>query len=325
MRIDIITVLPEMVSAALDHSIIKRAMDRGLIDIRVVNLRDYAFDRHRTTDDVPYGGGGGMVMKLEPIALALCDLLSENEKFSSQGSEGETQHGACTSKHLTVQTDDSDWIETLEKFKANRTRKSPRIALTDPRGAVFTQETAKLWAKEERLILICGRYEGVDERVRQFLATDEVSIGDYVLTGGELPALIIADALTRLQDGALGDAEAPDKDTFAGYLLEYPHYTRPQSLYGLEVPEILFSGHHARIETWRRWHQLTATRERRPDLFAKVALSALDSKLLSGTEPVAPPDPKAIRRAAALAAEPKKEEAPSTGENLRIDHEKGLH
>ncbi len=325
MRIDIITVLPEMVSAALEHSIIKRAMERGLIDIRVVNLRDYVFDKHRTTDDVPYGGGGGMVMKIEPIARALQALLLGREKNYVRIAEGETGQEAHTSKDSTVQINELDWIETLEKFKANRSEKSPRIALTDPRGAVFTQETAKLWAKEERLILICGRYEGVDERVRQFLATDEVSVGDYVLTGGELPALIIVDALTRLQDGALGDAEAPDKDTFAGNLLEYPHYTRPQSLYGLEVPEILFSGHHARIETWRRWHQLTATRERRPDLFAKVLLSELDIKILSGTEPLAPPDPKAIRRAAALVAEPEKEEVPSTGENLRIDHEKGLH
>src|ERR1051326_6287228 len=162
MRIDIVTVFPEMIAATLDHSIVKRARERGLITLQVVNLRDFTEDRHKTTDDIPYGGGGGMVMKIEPIARALTTLT-----------EGELQ---------------------------------VRIALTDPRGPRFTQETARRWAREPHLILLCGHYEGVDERVRQHLVTDEVSIGDYILTGGELPALVIVDALTRLQPGALGDA-----------------------------------------------------------------------------------------------------------------------
>ncbi|HLK58664.1 MAG TPA: tRNA (guanosine(37)-N1)-methyltransferase TrmD [Chthonomonadaceae bacterium] len=246
MRIDIVTVFPDMIAAALDHSIVKRAQERGLVTIRVVNLRDYTQDRHKTTDDIPYGGGGGMIMKIEPIARAL-DALTEGEA-------------------------------------------RPRIALTDPRGPRFTQETARQWAQEPHLILLCGHYEGVDERVRQHLVTDEVSIGDYILTGGELPALVIADALTRLQPGALGDAEAPDKDTFAQDLLEYPHYTRPHTFQGWMVPDILLSGNHAQIERWRRWHQLHATRERRPDLFDRLELTKQDYKLLDSAEPQAPAD-----------------------------------
>jgi len=251
MRIDIVTVFPEMIEAALDHSIVKRAMERDLVTIRVVNLRDYTYDRHKTTDDVPYGGGGGMVMKIEPIAAALEDL--------TQGCQ--------------VQ---------------------PRIAVTDPRGPLFTQETARTWAREPHLILLCGHYEGMDERVRQHLVTDEISVGDYILTGGELPALIIVDALTRLQAGALGDAQGAEKDTFTDNLLEYPHYTRPRSFRGWEVPEMLLSGHHARIESWRRWHQLQATRERRPDLFTRLNLTPQDRKLLDAEEPQPPPDSKPV-------------------------------
>ncbi len=175
-------------------------------------------------------------------------------------------------------------------------RRRPRVVLTDPRGPRFTQTVARQWAQEEHLVLLCGHYEGVDERVRQHLATDEISLGDYILTGGELPALIIVDALTRLQPDALGDEQAPDKDTFEENLLEYPHYTRPREFAGWSVPDILLCGHHAQIERWRRWHQLRATRERRPDLFALLNLSASDLKLLAGEEPTAPPNSKAAAR-----------------------------
>ncbi len=254
MKIDIVTVFPEMIEAALDHSILKRARERDIVTVRVVNLRDYTIDRHKTTDDVPYGGGGGMVMKVEPIALALADLTADSE---AQGIR-------------------------------------PRIALTDPRGPRFTQETARAWAQEPHLILLCGHYEGVDERVRQHLVTDEISIGDYILTGGELPALIIVDALTRLQAGALGDAQGAEKDTFTDNLLEYPHYTRPRTFRGWEVPEMLLSGHHALIERWRRWHQLRDTQARRPDLFARLELTPQDRKLLDGAEPQPPPDSRPV-------------------------------
>lgn len=254
MRIDIVTVFPEMVEASLDHSIVKRARERGLMTIRVINLRDFTTDRHKTTDDLPYGGGGGMVMKIEPIAAA------------------------------------------LEALRADSPTPLPRVALTDPRGPTFTQRTARLWAQEPHLILLCGHYEGVDERVRQHLVTDEVSIGDYILTGGELPALVIVDALTRLQAGALGDAQAPEKDTFTEDLLEYPHYTRPRTFNGWSVPDILLCGHHAQIERWRRWHQLRATQDRRSDLFARLTLSPTDRKLLVAAEPEAPADSRPSSR-----------------------------
>jgi len=255
MRIDILTVFPEMIEAGLGYSIVKRARDRNLVEVNVVNLRDFTDDRHRTTDDVPYGGGGGMVMKIEPIGKALA--------------------------HIAASTNLGD---------------SARIILTDPRGQKFTQSVARQWASEQHIVLLCGHYEGVDERVRQHLVTDEVSIGDYVLTGGELPALVITDAITRLQEGALGDAEATADDSFSGVLLEYPHYTRPSDYCGYEVPDILMCGHHARIERWRRWHQLRDTRERRPDLFAQLELTEPDRKLMNEEEPTAPPAKRIVQK-----------------------------
>jgi tRNA (guanine37-N1)-methyltransferase len=298
VRIDIVTVFPEMVEAALDHSIVKRARERGLVTINVVNLRDFTTDRHRTTDDIPYGGGGGMVMKIEPIARAL-EFLIDEPSADAPGSEGLLQRPppkvAATTENVTV----SSGVPSAKRDAVNVSLgiiKRPRIVLTDPRGPRFDQATARMWAGEPHLILLCGHYEGVDERVRQHLVSDEVSIGDYILTGGELPALIIVDALTRLQPGALGDERAPEKDTFADDLLEYPHYTRPREFRGWPAPEILLCGHHARIERWRRWHQLRATRERRPDLFARLKLSAKDLALLEADEPTAPADLKPSRR-----------------------------
>lgn len=279
MRIDILTVFPEMVSSALSHSIVKRAQDAGLVDIRVVNIRDYTTDRHKTTDDTPYGGGGGMIMKIEPIARALLDVIFET--------------GFVLEPSLVQ-------METLFR---NRKLCQPRIAITDPRGQKFTQNVAQQWAKESRLVLLCGHYEGVDERVRRFLVTDEVSIGDFILTGGELPALAITDALTRLQAGVLGDADAPDKDTFSDSLLEYPHYTRPREFYGLGVPEMLMCGHHAEIERWRRWQQLQETKQRRPDLFELAALSPADRRLLNEPEPVPPTDKRAERNSPQVRAD----------------------
>jgi tRNA (guanine37-N1)-methyltransferase len=284
MRIDIVTVFPEMVRDALGHSIIKRAMDSGLVTINAIDLRDFSYDRHKTTDDIPYGGGGGMVMKVEPIARAIKHLTD---------GLGETQPVTVSSSN--PQAVDTGPIQPAG-MPENSPGTSPRIVLTDPRGAKFDQATARRWAKESHLILLCGHYEGVDERVRLHLVTDEVSIGDYVLTGGELPALVIVDAITRLQPGALGDSNAPENDSFAEDLLEYPHYTRPNEYLGWKAPEILLSGHHAEINRWRRWQQLRATYSRRPDLFSRLDLSAQDNKLFSGPEPQCPVDTKSIRR-----------------------------
>jgi tRNA (guanine37-N1)-methyltransferase len=246
MRIDVLTIFPEMIREAVGHSILQRAQDARLAEINAIDLRDYASDRHRTTDDTPCGGGGGMIMKPEPIAQA------------------------------------------LDALDARKGAGSARVILTEPRGRMFDQAAARELATEERLVFICGRYEGVDERVRQHLVTDEYSIGDYVLTGGELPALVMIDAIVRLIPGALGEESAPGNDSFAEPLLEYPQYTKPRSFRGWEAPEILFSGHHAQIEKWRRWHQLQVTRARRPDLWEKFAPSEADLKLLESEEPQPP-------------------------------------
>lgn len=297
MRIDIITLFPEMIANALAHSIIKRAQERGIISINVINLRDFTHDRHRTTDDIPYGGGGGMIMKVEPIARALASLTTTSSPVPSAAYLENTDNAVIEPFPLHSPTQfalsTSQTAVNEVNYSAVGSYLRPRVVLTDPRGPCFTQVVARCWAQEEHLILLCGHYEGVDERVRQYLVTDEISIGDYILTGGELPALIITDALTRLQPDALGDEQAPDKDTFADDLLEYPHYTRPREFNGHAVPDILLCGHHAQIERWRRWHQLRATRDRRPDLFARLDLSAQDLKLLAGEEPTAPSDIKA--------------------------------
>ncbi|HEY81458.1 MAG TPA: tRNA (guanosine(37)-N1)-methyltransferase TrmD [Caldilineae bacterium] len=235
MRIDILTIFPEMFPCVLDASILKRAQDKGLADIRVWNLRDWTTDRHKTTDDAPYGGGGGMVMKPEPIFAAVEDIRGEEEV--------------------------------------------PVILLT-PQGRRFTQTVAEELTQQARLIFICGRYEGVDERVREHLVTDEISIGDYVLSGGELAAMVVVDAVVRLLPGALGYERAAAEDSHATGLLEGPHYTRPLLFRGWEVPEVLRSGHHARVAEWRRRQALKRTLERRPDLLATARLTEQDKRWL---------------------------------------------
>ena len=235
MRIDVITIFPEMIEAVLGFSILKRAREAGLVEIHVHNLRDYAPGVHRSTDETPYGGGAGMVMRPGPLF---------------------------------------DAVESLPSVSDTR-----RVLMT-PQGKTFDQATAQDFSRCPHLVLLCGHYEGFDERVRQHLATDEVSVGDYVLTGGELPALIIIDAVTRLQSGVLGSAESAEDDTFSEGLLEYPHYTRPPEYRGWRVPDVLLSGHHAEIAKWRRKEQFRRTQERRPDLWAQFVPSKSDQKLL---------------------------------------------
>ncbi len=239
MRFDVFTLLPEAFPAYLGSSILQRAQERGILEVHLHNLRDYAHDRHRTTDDLPYGGGGGMVMKPEPIFEAVESVF------------GTTQPFPC-----------------------------PIILLT-PQGRLFTQKVAIELATYPRLALICGRYEGVDERVREHLVTDEISIGDFVLTGGELAALVIIDAVTRLLPGVLGDPDGAWDDSHVSGLLEYPHYTRPAEFRGWRVPEVLLSGNHAAIARWRRKEALRRTLLRRPDLFASARLTEEDQRLLA--------------------------------------------
>jgi tRNA (guanine37-N1)-methyltransferase len=244
VRFDVFTLFPEVFEPYLRTSILQRAQQRNLIEIHLFNIRDWASDRHHVTDDEPYGGGGGMVMKPEPIFAAVEEILGSPP--------------IC-----------------------------PMILLT-PQGRLFTQGVAKeLWASAGqdssgpgRLALLCGRYEGVDERVRQRLVSDEISIGDYVLTGGELAALVVIDAISRLVPGVLGDPGGVEDDSHAAGLLEYPHYTRPAEFRGWRVPEVLVSGDHGRVARWRREQSLLRTWQRRPDLLQR----AVENNLLSKEE-----------------------------------------
>jgi tRNA (guanine37-N1)-methyltransferase len=241
MHFDILTLFPGLFSGVFEESILRRAREAGLVSIQVHNIRDYATGRHRITDDTPYGGGGGMIMKPEPLFAAVEALLGEE-----QG-------------------------------------RVPVILLT-PKGRLFSHTVARELSRQRRLLLICGRYEGVDERVHQHLATDEISIGDYVLSGGEIPAMVLVDAVTRLIPGTLGETSAPFEDSHAEGLLEYPHYTRPPVFRGYAVPEVLLSGNHAEITRWRRQQALRRTWERRPDLLQNARITAEDRAYLRQLE-----------------------------------------
>jgi len=251
MQFEVFTLLPEVFPPYLESSILQRARQRGLIDVRVHNIRDYTHDRHHMTDDTPYGGGGGMVMKPEPVFEAVESVLGIS---------------AVSAQPAPV----------------------PVILLT-PQGRVFTQHLAEELSRHERIALLCGRYEGVDERIRQHLVTDEISIGDYVLTGGELPALMIIDAISRLLPGVLGDPTGAEDDSHSMGLLEYPHYTRPPEFRGWKVPEILLSGDHAKIEKWRREQALQRTFHKRPDMIEKAELGRDDKKFLEDLKSKKPP------------------------------------
>jgi tRNA (guanine37-N1)-methyltransferase len=240
MHFDVLTLFPSMFQSPLEESILKRAQEGGRVSIAVYNIRDYAAGKHRVTDDAPYGGGGGMVMKPEPIFAAVEAVLD--------GGSGVP------------------------------------IILLSPQGRLFTQTVAEDLSRFRRVLLVCGRYEGVDERVRQHLVTDEISIGDYVLTGGELAAMVVVDAVTRLLPGVLGDPAAAFKDSHARGLLEGPHYTRPAVFRGWEVPEVLRSGDHAAVARWRREQSLRRTLERRPGLLARADLSSQDRDFLAQLE-----------------------------------------
>jgi len=241
MYFDILTLFPGLFARVFEESIVKRAREAGLVTISVHNIRDYAAGRHRVTDDTPYGGGGGMIMKPEPIFAAVKVVLGEE----------------CSDV--------------------------PIILLT-PKGRLFNQQIARELARHERLLLLCGRYEGIDNRVHQYLATEELSIGDYVLAGGEIPAMVVVEAVTRLIPGVLGDPSATFEDSHAEGLLEYPQYTRPAVFQDHAVPEVLLSGHHAEIVRWRRRQALRRTWERRPDLLGRAHLTEEDLAYLRQLE-----------------------------------------
>lgn len=247
MRMDVLTLFPEMFEGVFTSSILGKAQEKGIVSLSAVNFRDYAGNKHGTVDDTPYGGGGGMVLKPDPIFRAVEDLLGRTEP---------------------------------EQDNTASSGRPPRVILMCPQGATFTQRKAEELAGEEHLIFICGHYEGYDERIREHLVTDELSIGDYVLTGGELPAMVIIDSITRLLPGVLGNELSAVTDSFSTGLLEYPHYTRPVEFRGWKVPDILLSGHHANIEDWRRREALRRTLVRRPDLLERMELTPKERKWL---------------------------------------------
>ena len=236
MRIDILTVFPEMFAGVLSSSILGKAREKEIVDFHVTNFREFSESKHGTVDDTPYGGGGGMVLKPEPLFRAVESMAGE---------------------------------------------KKPRVILMCPQGVPYNQKLAEELAKEEHLVFVCGHYEGYDERIREHLVTDEISIGDYVLTGGELAAMVVIDSVVRLQPGALGNQTSAVEDSFSTGLLEYPHYTRPAEFRGWKVPDVLLSGHHANIVKWRLKESLRRTSERRPDLLKKLELTAEMKKLLA--------------------------------------------
>ena len=236
MRIDIITIFPEVILPVLQAGILGRAQARDILTVNVHNLRDFTTDRHQTVDDYPYGGGAGMILKPEPLFAAIRALQPES---------------------------------------------TARVIYLTPQGTPFNQSCAEALSLKSHLILICGRYKGIDERVRIKLVTDEISIGDYVLSGGEIPALVLVDAISRVLPRALGNYESAQEDSFSQGLLDCPHYTRPAEFEGLKVPDILLSGHHENITHWQREQSLKRTAERRPDLLKNVELSAEDVAYLS--------------------------------------------
>ena len=239
MRIDVITIFSEMIANAVEYSVIKRAQENGLLEVVVHDLRDFAHNQHRSVDDYCYGGGAGMLMKLEPLFEAVRSIDSAGDA---------------------------------------------EIILLSPQGKLLTQDMAKQFSLASHLILICGRYKGVDERVRQNVITDEISIGDYVLSGGEIPALVVIDAVSRLIPGALGNYESAQDDSFSEGILDCPHYTRPAEYQGMRVPEVLLSGDHGRILKWQRQQALMRTFQRRPDLLRDALLSEEDLEFLDTLE-----------------------------------------
>ncbi|MHB8842835.1 MAG: tRNA (guanosine(37)-N1)-methyltransferase TrmD [Candidatus Aquicultor sp.] len=246
MKIDILTIFPPLFAGFLSESMMKIAQEKNLMQVKVHDLRDWTVDRHRQVDDVPYGGGFGMVMKPDPFYKAVLDI----------GAPG-----------------------SLEEI-----RQRARIVLFTPRGRILKQDLVEEFSREEHIIMLCGRYEGIDERVHKHVATDEISLGDFVLSGGEIPAMALTEAVTRLKPGVLGAEESLVEESFVEGLLEYPQYTRPAEFMGWSVPEVLLSGHHGEIAKWRRRERLKATLLRRPDLLDKARLSEQDLRYLKELE-----------------------------------------
>ncbi len=267
MHFYIMTLFPEMVMQGLNTSIIGRAMEKGLLSIDAVNIRDYAFNKHNSVDDYPYGGGAGMLMQAEPVYQAykaVEEMIASCRKDAAQ---------------KEPKQDEAKGAEACQGL--NDESKKPRVIYLSPQGRTFNQKMAEELAKERELVFLCGHYEGIDERVVEEIVTDYVSIGDYILTGGELPAMIMVDAVSRLIPGVLHNDVSAEFESFQDNLLEYPQYSRPEIWHDRRVPEILLSGHHANIEKWRRQQSILRTAKLRPDLLLKARLTENERKLLS--------------------------------------------
>lgn len=247
MNFHVLTLFPEMIQQGVSTSIIGRAIDKGLISVNTVNIRDFSEDKHNRVDDYPYGGGAGMVIKAEPVYKSYLFLEEKIRRSKPENSDFQ----------------------------------KPRVVYVTPQGKIFNQSMAEEFAALDDLVILCGHYEGIDERVLELIVTDNVSIGDYILTGGELPAMVMIDAISRLIPGVLNNNTSPEDESLKDNLLEYPQYTRPEVFMGLRVPEVLLSGHHANIEAWRREQSIIRTLQRRPDLLENASLSETDKKFLA--------------------------------------------
>lgn len=276
MNFHILTLFPEMVENGLKTSIIGRAVAGGLLSIEAVNIRDFAFNKHQSVDDYPYGGGAGMLMQAEPVYLAYKDIEERIQKriqnAKMQNAETEEQDAEVKVQNAGIQ--DAETVSPDKKL---------RVVYLSPQGKTFDQKMAEELAEEEDLVLLCGHYEGIDERVLEEIVADYVSIGDYVLTGGELPAMVMVDTISRLVPGVLHNDVSAEFESFQDNLLEYPQYSRPEEWHGKKVPPVLLSGHHANIEKWRREQSILRTYERRPDLLEKSSLTWKEKKWLEET------------------------------------------
>lgn len=260
LRIDFVTIFPGMIEALIAEGVIARGIKAGLLDIRTHDLRLFATDKHRSTDDEAYGGGPGMVMLAEPVLRCVDALLASVDA----GGDGSVDPPSADGERPS--------------------RRKPHLVMTTPTGRPFTQRVAKELSQKQHLVFLCGRYEGFDQRVHDALQPDEISIGDFVVSGGELPAMLMADAACRMVEGVVGNRGSVEEDSFFNGLLDYPHYTRPLELRGMRVPDILMSGHHEKIRKWRKEQALRTTLARRPDLLASADLDAEANKILAAIE-----------------------------------------
>lgn len=284
MNFYVMTLFPDMIDSSISHSITGRAIAKGLIRVRAVDIREYTTEKHGKTDDYPYGGGAGMVMQVQPVYdcyKAVCSMIDEDRAERTEERGAGIVSDSSASERLT-ETPEAVY-DNEPAFTYNETAKKagrPRVLYMSPQGRRFDQSFAGELAREEELVFLCGHYEGIDERALELLRVEEVSLGDFILTGGELPAVTMIDCISRLIPGVLGCCDSAEIESFHDNLLEYPQYSRPEEYMGLKVPDILLSGHHANVEKWRREQSIIRTLDKRPDLLEEAVLDKKEQKFL---------------------------------------------